>query len=268
MASILEVDFAQPEGFRPLSLDLRTPDVDGAPLVVFLHGGGWLRGSRKVFTPGISDAQSFDRIVAAGFAVASCEYRLSGEARFPAQLNDVDAALAWLHANGADHGVNASRTVLWGVSAGATLAALTGLRRDDVRGVVNWFGPADLFAMAAHDAGQSAADTREARWLGAPAADLPDAARAASPALQVHAGAPPFQISHGTDDEHVPLSQSAALATALHRVGADVDFHEVPGGRHFWQGLDDTGPVFDRAIDFARRVTAARDEDTPNGRYA
>jgi acetyl esterase/lipase len=256
MPSIFEVDFAQPVGFRPLSLDLRTPGADSAPLVVFLHGGGWLRGTRTVFTPGISDAQSFDRIVAAGFAVASCEYRLSGEARFPAQLDDVDAALAWLQANGADHGVDASRIVLWGVSAGATLAALTALRRDDIRGVVDWFGPADLFAMAAHDLGDLPAETREARWLGAPAIDLPDAARRASPAMQVHAGAPPFQISHGTDDEHVPLAQSETLAAALHRVGADVDFHEVPGGKHFWQGLDDTGPVFDRAIDFVARVTA------------
>ena len=253
---ILEIDFAQPEGFRPLSLDLRTPDVDGAPLVVFLHGGGWLRGSRKVFTPGISNAQSFDRIVAAGFAVASCEYRLSGEALFPAQLDDVDAALAWLHAHGSEHGVDASRIVLWGVSAGATLAALTGLRRDDIRGVVDWFGPADLFTMGEHDMGDPVGETREARWIGGPASALPDIARLASPALQVHAGAPPFQISHGTDDEHVPLAQSEALAAALHRVGADVDFHEVPGGRHFWQGLDDTAPVFDRAIDFARRVTA------------
>jgi len=261
MPSILEVDFAQPEGFRPLSLDLRTPEADGAPLVVFLHGGGWLRGSRKVFTPGISDADSFDRIVASGIAVASCEYRLSGEVRFPSQLDDVDAALAWLQTHGADHGVDASRIVLWGVSAGATLAALSGLRRGDVRGVVDWFGPADLFAMAARDGadsdgGEPAEETREARWLGAPAAELPDAARLASPALQVHAGAPPFQISHGTDDEHVPLGQSAALAAALHRVGVDVDFHEVPGGRHFWQGLDDTAPVFDRAIEFVRRVAA------------
>jgi acetyl esterase/lipase len=256
MRSILEVDYAQPEGFRPLSLDLRTPDADAAPLVVFLHGGGWLRGSRKVFTPGISDADSFDRIVAAGIAVASCEYRLSGEAHFPAQLEDVDAALAWLQAHGAELGVDASRAVLWGVSAGATLAALTGLRRTDVRGVVDWFGPADLFAMAAHDLSEPANETREAHWLGAPAVEVPDAARLASPALQVRAGAPPFQISHGTDDQHVPLAQSEALARALHRVGADVDFHEVPGGRHFWQGLEDTGPLFDHAIDFVRRVTA------------
>lgn len=262
MPSILEVDFAQPEGFRPLSLDLRTPQADGAPLVVFLHGGGWLRGSRKVFTPGISDADSFELIVAAGIAIASCEYRLSGEAHFPAQLDDVDAALDWLQRNGADHGVDASRVVLWGVSAGATLAALTGLRRADVRGVVDWFGPADLFAMGAHDGavpdvGEPAAETREARWLGAPAVEVPDAARLASPALQVHAGAPPFHIAHGTDDRHVPVAQSAALAAALRRVGADVDFHEVPGSRHFWQGLDDTGPLFDRATTFVHRVTAA-----------
>jgi acetyl esterase/lipase len=259
--AILDVDFAQPEGFRPLSLDLRTPGTAAAPLVVFLHGGGWLRGSRKVFTPGISDARSFDRIVDAGFAVASCEYRLSGEARFPAQLEDVDAALAWLSANGAQYGVDASRVVLWGVSAGATLAALTALDRDDIAGVVDWFGPTDLFAMAAHDSGRPGGgdaleDTREARWLGAPASQLPDAARRASPVLQVHPGAPPFHISHGTADEHVPIAQSEALAEALRAAAVPVDFHPVPDGRHFWQGLGDTDALFDRALAFARRVTA------------
>jgi acetyl esterase/lipase len=256
MSTILEIDFAQPPGFRPLSLDLRTPPAADAPVVVFLHGGGWLRGSRKVFTPGIGTAESFDRIVAAGFAVASCEYRLSGEALFPAQLDDVAAALAWLHAHGAEHGVDASRLVLWGVSAGATLAALTGLGRDDVRGVVDWFGPADLMALAQHDTGEAPAQTREARWLGAPAPEIPDAALRASPIAQVHAGSPPFHISHGTDDEHVPFAQSASFARALRAAGNDVEFHPVDGGRHFWQGLDDTGPLFDRAIDFAARVTA------------
>jgi acetyl esterase/lipase len=261
MTSILEIDFAQPAGFRPLSLDLRTPDAaafenEAAPLVVFLHGGGWLRGSRKVFTPGIGDARSFDRIVAAGFAIASCEYRLSGEAHFPAQLDDVDAALAWLHAHGAEHGVDASRIVLWGVSAGATLAALTALRRDDVRAVVDWFGPADLFTMAEHDMGDAPDQTREARWIGGPAAQHPEIARAASPVHQVRPGAPPFHISHGTADEHVPFAQSEALTGALRGVGADVEFHPVEGGRHFWQGLDDTDPIVDRAIDFISRHAA------------
>jgi acetyl esterase/lipase len=256
MRSILEVDFAQPEGFRPLSLDLRVPDAaEGAPLVVFLHGGGFLRGSRKVFTPGISAEASFDRIVAAGIAVASCEYRLSGEARFPAQLDDVDAAIAWLAENVREYGVDPSRLVLWGVSAGATIAALTGLRRTDVRGVVDWFGPAELFAMAEHPTGEAPEETREARWLGAPAARVPDQARAASPALQVHPAAPPFSLAHGADDVHVPIRQSEALATALDQVGVPVEFTRVAGGRHFWQGVPDTGPLFDGAIAFVHRVT-------------
>lgn len=256
MSSVFEIDVAQPTGFRPLSMDLRIPGAAGAPVVVFLHGGGFLRGSRKVFTPGISAEASFDRIVAAGFAVASCEYRLSGEAHFPAQLDDVDAAIDWLHEHGAEHGVDASRLVLWGVSAGATLAALTGLRRDDIRGVVDWFGPADLFTMAEHETGEAPEETREARWLGTPAAQVPELARAASPALQVHADAPPFHLSHGTADEHVPFAQSEAFATALRKLDVDVEFLPVQGGKHFWQGVDDTSSLFDRAIDFAARVTA------------
>jgi dipeptidyl aminopeptidase/acylaminoacyl peptidase len=128
---------------------------------------------------------------------------------------------------------------------------------------VDWFGPADLFDMAEHASAEAPADTREARWLGAPAAELPDAARRASPTLQVHAGAPPFHIAHGTADEHVPFRQSEALAAALRAVGADVEFHPVVEGRHFWQGLGETAGVFDRAIDFATRVTAATGTDLP-----
>lgn len=260
MPFFAEIDVAQSEGFRPLSLDLRTPDAPtgavGSPIIVFLHGGGWLRGSRKVFTPGITDAMSFDRIVAAGFAVAACEYRLSGEARFPAQLDDVDAAIHWLHAQGERYGVDASQIVLWGVSAGAALAALTGLRRSDVRGVIDWFGPVDLCAMADHDPGEAPSETREARWLGAPAAARPEAARLASAVLQVHAGAPPFHIAHGTADEHVPYAQSELLADSLRGAGTDVEMLEVAGGQHFWRGMADTAPVFDAALRFARRVTS------------
>lgn len=256
-----EVDYVQFEGFRPLSLDLRLPGTHDAPLIVFLHGGGWTRGTRRVFLPGLRDAESFDRIVHAGFAVASCDYRLSGEARFPAQLQDVDAALAWIRTEGVKRGLDTDRLVLWGVSAGATLAALTGLRRSDVRGVVDWFGPADMFAMAEHDRTVSngsvdPASTREARWLGAPPEDVPDLARQASPALQVHSGAPPFHIAHGSADDHVPFSQSQRLAAALDAVGADVELTRVEGAGHFWQGVADTTHLFDSALAFATRVTS------------
>lgn len=252
----LDVDFAQPEGFRPLSLDLRAPDAADAPVVIFLHGGGFRRGSRKVFTPGIADTLSFDRIVDAGFAVASCEYRLSGEARFPAQLEDAAAAIDWMRANQDRYGVDASRLVLWGVSAGATIAALTALDRSDVCGVVDWFGVTDLFAMAAVDTGEEPGATREAQWIGGTAATSPERAAAASVVRRVHAGSPPFHISHGTADAHVPFAQSELLAAALAGVGADVEFVPVPGGQHFWRGVDDVRPLFDRALAFAARVTA------------
>lgn len=255
MPSFFDVDVAQPDGFRPLSIDLRTPDVSGAPVVVFLHGGGWCRGSRKVFTPGISDAESFELIVAAGYAVASCEYRLSGEAHFPAQLDDVDGAIDWLQAHGAEYGVDAARIILWGVSAGAALSALTGLRRADVLGVVDWFGPADIAAMAKHETDEAPNRTREARWLGSTAAERPEIASAASPLTHVHAGSPPFHIAHGTADALVPFAQSEAFATALRLADVDVELIAVDGGGHFWRGVSDTRPLFDAALQFLHGVT-------------
>ncbi len=249
-----DLEYSQPPGFRPISLDLRRPDHDGAPVVVYFHGGGFRAGTRKVFTPGIADAASFDRIVEAGFAVASCDYRLSGEARFPAQIDDADAAIDWVRDHADDYGLDASKVIVWGVSAGATIGALAALRRRDVCGVVDWFGPAELFALAAHDSGDPPERTREALWLGAGADTVPDAARAASPALQVHAAAPPFHIAHGTADAHVPIAQSELLAGALADAGVDVEYTAVAGGAHFWRGVSDTAPLFDAALGFCRRV--------------
>lgn len=208
-----------------------------------------------MFTPGMSDAESFELIVAAGYAVASCEYRLSGEARFPAQLDDVDAAIDWLLGHGAEYGVDSTRIVLWGVSAGATLAALAGLRRADVRGVVDWFGPADIGAMANHETGEMPDRTREARWIGGVAVERPDVARAASPLAHVHRDSPPFHISHGTADSLVPFAQSEAFARALRVADVDVELLPVEGGGHFWRDVSDTRPLFDAALQFVNRVT-------------
>ena len=96
-----DVVFAERQGFRPLSLDLHRPAASPAPVVLFLQGGGWRLGSRRTFVPHRSEAETFGRITGAGFAVASADYRLSGEARFPAQVDDVLAAIAWLREHGA-----------------------------------------------------------------------------------------------------------------------------------------------------------------------
>lgn len=175
------VPYAVRPGYRPLLLDLYLPEVAGAPVVLFVHGGGWRVGDRAVFCPTWRDwsPQPFARLVEAGFAVASVDYRLSGEALFPAQLDDVMAALHWLRIRSQELGIDTGRVVAWGESAGAHLAALLGLTESPaVVGVVDWYGPTDLLTMAA---GADASDSREALLLGASPLSVPERARAASP---------------------------------------------------------------------------------------
>ncbi|WP_062524864.1 alpha/beta hydrolase [Demequina rhizosphaerae] len=259
-AVLRDLVFAEPVGFRPLTLDLHPAPSPGAPLVVFIHGGGWRVGSRRTLTPTMPGDAPFARIAAAGLAVASIDYRLSGEACFPAQVDDAAAALDWLRTHGADHGVDASRIVLWGESAGATLAALVALgpaeARAGVRGVVDWYGPSDLEALASSQGGLDDPGLREAGWLGhAVGADL-ERAHAASPTFHATPAAPPFHIAHGTSDSAVPATQSVALAQALLAAGADAELTLVPGAGHLWQGDVDRDAILDAAIAFARRVTA------------
>ncbi len=267
MPVLRDVVFAERIGFRPLTLDLHLPAASGPlPVVVFVHGGGWRLGSRRVFTPGLSYEQSFGLVTAAGFAVAAIDYRLSGEATFPAPVEDVTAAIDWIAGHGAaDHGLDASRIVLWGESAGAHLAALAALAPAESRvaGVVDWYGPADLTRLGVHlDPGHpetfdDATDTREAGLLGGSPSALSALAAAASPARVVRSGAAPFLVAHGTADTLVPFAQSAEFAAALEAAGVPVELAPVPDASHFWRGAPDTGALFAAALAFAHRVTEA-----------
>lgn len=269
MTIVRDVIFAENPGFRPLSLDIHLPEPRGGadasgpyPVVLELHGGGWRVGRRGVFTPLVTEERSFGRIVDAGFAVVAADYRLSGEAHFPAQVDDVLAALDWIAVEGAKHGLDASRVVLWGGSAGGTLAALAAIHRPAaVRGVIDWYGPADLPAMATFTAEKGVdapGASREDLWLGARVLSIPDTAAAASPARQVTRGLPPFHLAHGAADTDVPPAQSELLAAALRAAGVEVELHLEPGAGHFWRGATDaaTDALFDLAIDFAHRVTS------------
>jgi len=255
-----DIVFARHMRFRPLSLDLHLPEGEGPfPVILQLHGGGWRTGSRTSFSPLVSVEDSFGRMVAAGFAVAAVDYRLSGEAVFPAQLEDVRAALGWILQQGKGYGLDVDRIVLWGGSAGGTLAALAGLEPEAaVRGVIDWYGVSDVLAMAEYTRGSDApGESREDQWLGASVFDVPEIAAAASPVSHVAAGAPPFLLAHGADDTDVPPSQTQALADALEAAGVPVELHFEPDAGHFWKGLSDQSALFAAAIDFARRVTGA-----------
>ncbi|MGY0020313.1 alpha/beta hydrolase fold domain-containing protein [Streptomyces sp. YJ-C3] len=256
------VPYGLVDGGRPLELDLWLPGPEAAspvPVVLFAHGGAWRRGRRddmgartRPWEPG-----PFERIAAAGLAVACVDYRLSGEANFPAPLEDLRTALRWLGIRADELGVDPRRTVVWGESAGGHLASLLALTHTDppLAGAVVWYGPADL-TTARPPFDPAAPATMEALLLGAAPAAVPELAVAASPVRQAHADAPPFLVLHGEDDVMVPVSHGQDLAAALRAAGAPVELRTVPGANHGWTGLDEDGveQIFTTSLEFALKV--------------
>ena len=244
-----------PDPAHRLDLYLPAAGSGPAPVIVFLHGGGWAHGDKS---PCPAAA-----LTEFGFAVASVNYRLSPAAPFPAQLDDARAAVRWLRAHAAEHGLDGNRVGVWGISAGGHLAALLGTAStgpaDAVQAVCDWFGPTDLAHFA--DDARSAGLTIKPQWpllirafLGGPVDRKAARVAHANPVRTVSAAAPPFLIQHGDRDEWVPLGQSRRLADALAAAGVRHTFAVVRGGGH--------GPGFDApavraaVVDFFRRTLA------------
>jgi acetyl esterase/lipase len=254
--------YAEREGFRALELDVYWPTgpADGPrPLLVYVHGGGW-RQSHRNRAPRETREWShgfFARLVDAGFVVVTPAYRFSGEARFPAQLDDLVEALRWLGDHRDELGTAADRTYLWGASAGGQVAALAALASGapPAAGVVCWYPVTDLLALD-----QYSPDSFEARLLGGPVGAHVDLARSASPVTHVHAAAPPFLLQHGEADTWVPCDQSRRLAARLRDAGVPVELEVIPAADHFFEGAPDVEAIFDRAVQFLhdldRRITA------------
>jgi hypothetical protein len=122
VAAQFDVTYQILQGFRPLTLDLYQPRPRGypLPLLVFVHGGTDTRHAAAIedFPAALAD------LAAQGYVVASVNYRLSGEARFPAALQDVKSAIRWLRARGNEYNIDTTRVAVWGFSGGAHLAAL------------------------------------------------------------------------------------------------------------------------------------------------
>jgi hypothetical protein len=192
------VEFAVVEGFRPLLLDVYLPATGSASgaAIVYLHGGGWAVGTRRRFGRAFVSwsPTPLDLLAQAGFTVATVDYRLSGEARFPAQLHDVKAAIRWLRGNGSRLGIDPSRVIAWGESAGGHLAVLAGLTGDRaelegdvgdfvgessaVSGVIDWYGPMNLLSLSSQHRADSekrpdVAGSWESSMVGAPPAGRP-----------------------------------------------------------------------------------------------
>jgi acetyl esterase/lipase len=263
------VEFAVLEYYRPLLLDLYVPPsgLRSGAAIVYLHGGGWAVGSRRRFGRAFAEwsPTPFDLLAQAGFVVASVDYRLSGEARFPAQLDDVKAAIAWLREHAIEIGVDGSRIVTWGESAGGHLAMLAGLTDEHVCGIIDWYGPMNLLSLGIQhgpnsDKRPDDAGSWESALVGAPLQEQPDRTRAASPISHVHAGAPPIQIHHGNADTLVPFAQSVEFVEALRAAGGDCEFVEVPGADHFWTGAPSLEQIFQSSLRFAQAAAGVSGE--------
>ncbi|GIM89136.1 alpha/beta hydrolase [Paractinoplanes toevensis] len=234
------------KGLNQNTIDLYVPD-GATTLCVYLHGGGWRLGDR---TQGPGPAAKwqpsfFETVAGLGVAIATVSYRKSFEAVYPAQSEDVTAALRFLATERTTYGMTGNRTVTWGVSAGGHLAALAALAAaNDVAATVCWYPPTDFDALSkdideAGGTGDRSAGSREGQLIGAGLDERPDLAAAASPVHHVHPGPPPFLFLHGTADLAVPPRQSERLAEALRAAGGAATVELIPGATHMFPELDD-----------------------------
>ncbi len=277
--------YAAVPGYRVLELDLWVPAAPSpAPVVVWVHGGAWMAGNRRLLPPGLRPGQLVEELLAAGLAMATIEYRHAREAPFPAQLHDAKAAVRWLRHHADELGLDAGRVGIAGESAGGHLAALVALTADrpDLDGDVGVIGPSSAVAAVVDWYGVSSAEAMPRFAPPTEVAAVPpealvppldvlldgvDAAtrEAVSPVSHVSAGAPPFLLLHGTADTVVPYAQSELLADALQGVGADVRLEPVPGAQHGWDGYPDADAIVRRSVDF---LAAALHRTVPVARHS
>jgi acetyl esterase/lipase len=235
---------------KPLTLNLFKPEGKQAGLVVYVHGGGW-RGGAKEDCPILS-------LVRAGYVVASVEYRLTPQAPFPANIQDIKGAIRFLRAEGAMHGIETQRIAIIGSSAGGHLAALAGVSAgvaelegtvgghpgvpSDVQAVVSFFGASNLETILdqSTEFGLSVRVPALQLLLGGSPREKPALARLASPVAHLDAKDPPVLLVHGDADPQMPFQQSEELEKACKVAGVPVILHTVVGGKHGGSEFYDT----------------------------
>ncbi len=253
-------------GERELPLDLYLPpDTSSAvPVVIWVHGGGWRGGSK-------GNGGRALNMTKRGFAVVDVEYRLSGEALFPAQIEDCKIAVRWVRANAKKYNLDPDRIGAWGSSAGGHLVAMMGLTHDEnvfetddhsqyssqVQVICNWFGPTDFLRMNDFEGriDHDAADSPESRLIGGPIQDNKEKVAAANPITYVSKNDPPMLIMHGEKDQSVPYNQSELLYAAMQKVGLDVTLYKVVNADHGFRNAtqDDAASLFEMSAQFLEK---------------
>lgn len=261
----------------PLKLDLYLPPgpaTEPRPLVIYIHGGLWVGGSRRTSGAFAYWPQALASLAARGFVVASIDYRLAPDATFPAAIYDVKDALRWLRSQAGVYGIDRARVLVWGADAGGQLAALAasscgaaGLERPAVaaaatpaasespcaQAAVVWDGAADFTALR---------NMPEANlFLGcAPQQDCRPQRRLASPVSYVEQGVPPFLIVHGMADETFAVSQAHELYDRIRARGGSAELVLLPDVGHNFIGTTPEATraasqrAWARTVDFIERM--------------
>ena len=231
------------------------------PLVIFIHGGGWL-GNDKYADIGYMK-KTVEEIVGSGFALASIDYRFSTQAVFPAQIQDCNRAISFLYDNADKYSFDKKRFAVMGFSAGGHLASLAGLAKNNnvksffmpgtsesfsFKGVVDFYGPSELILFP----GSNDAKSPEGLLIGAAPLARPDLAKAASPVTYVDKNDPPFLIIHGEKDELVSPRHSQLLSAWLGVVGVQNELVIVKDAPHFGV-MFDSDDVRNKVINFLKK---------------
>ena len=253
-------------GERELPLDLYLPPDTSSPVpvVIWVHGGGWRGGSK-------GNGGRALNMTRRGFAVVDVEYRLSGEALFPAQIEDCKTAVRWVRANAKKYNLDPDRIGAWGSSAGGHLVAMMGLTHDEnvfetddlsqyssqVQAICNWFGPTDFLRMNDFEGriDHDAADSPESRLIGGPIQENKEKVAAANPITYVSKNDPPMLIMHGDKDLSVPYNQSELLYAAMQKAGLDVTLYKVVNAGHGFGNAtqDSAASLFEMSAQFLEK---------------
>lgn len=249
-------------------LDILYPPHAARPLpaIVHIHGGGWYAGGKG----GETTLAMLSRFAEAGFVALSIDYRLSGEATFPAAIEDCKQAVRWLRAHAKDYNVDPDRIGAIGGSAGGHLSAMLAVTRPEdgfdrngrylefssaVQAAVPVCGPMDLRAPLAPERYPDD-DPVVVRFLDGPLVKKSEEARRASPIAYGRTDLPPILLVHGDSDNRVVLSQSQSFSNALSAVGAPHELLVVEGGGH-GMGIARDEAMLARIVAFFRSHLAA-----------
>lgn len=230
-----DIQFAAPDGI-PLQLDVYRPPIAGKhPTIVLIHGGSWQGGSRREY------AKFNSYMAARGYTVIAIAYRLAPQYQFPAQLEDVQAALNFIQNHATEYDVDVERMVLMGRSAGAHLALLAAYqpKASPIRAIVSYYGPTDLLKGYQDLPNPDPINVRAVleAFMGGSPSNLLTQYQQASPAYAERSSFPPTLLIYGKRDHIVKAVFGQQLFKRLQKSNSPAVFLEIPWAEHAFDAV-------------------------------